>query len=230
MLKSKEAFTLGEVLLALLVFGILAAMMLPNIANVRPDKNKVLFKKAYHTAERIVYEIVNDEALYPVTGSNVGFDNTDVVAYMGNNYGGGSEKGNKFCKIFAQKVNLSIAEEDINCVALPTNFINSSTGKRSTSQNPSFITTDGISWYMPAGDSGTFADKTTYYPIYVDVNGAADPNCVDTTALTSTDCGVKTPTSCSKPDTFKIGLRADGKMRLEDCTAMKYLQKNSQLK
>ena len=44
LLKCKNAFTLAELLITLTVCASLAALLLPAIAYIRPDKNKVLLK------------------------------------------------------------------------------------------------------------------------------------------------------------------------------------------
>ena len=48
MKKEKNAFTLAETLLTIMIIGILVALMLRAINRVNPDKDKVLFLKAYH--------------------------------------------------------------------------------------------------------------------------------------------------------------------------------------
>ena len=157
MLKKIKAFTLAEVMVVLAVMGILAAIMLPTIAGIRPNKNKAMFKKAYYIAERLVFEMVNDESLYPTTSDTVGLDNTYEAKLYDETFKG----TDKFCKLFTRKVNTTSAT--INCVAnraVPTNA------------GPSFTTSDGIDWYMPIT---SFRNDAV---IYVDVNGREkDPNC-----------------------------------------------------
>ena len=61
-----------------------------------------MFKKAYYIAERIVYELVNDDDLYPSKeGLYSGLDNTTEANYNGTTYSGNT----KFCSLFAHKVN-----------------------------------------------------------------------------------------------------------------------------
>ena len=64
MLKNKKAFTLAEVMVTLAVFGVLAALLLPAIANVRPNKNKVMFKKAYYVKSRLLYFYIYETILF----------------------------------------------------------------------------------------------------------------------------------------------------------------------
>ena len=65
MKKYFNAFTLAEVMITLVVLGIMAAILMPVVKNLYPDKQMVMFRKAYYVAERMVYELVNDEDFYP---------------------------------------------------------------------------------------------------------------------------------------------------------------------
>ncbi len=215
MLKDKKAFTLAEVMVTMAVFGVLVALVLPAIANIRPNKSKALFKKAYYTAERMVFELVNDEDFYPTTGDEIGFSNTVVASYLGQSYGGDDETDakKKFCSLFARKVNT--ISDDINCDAahsVPT--------ANATYTEPSFITTDGISWYLPI----TKFDKTgedISETIYVDINNTKEPNC---------KYDEQNPSKCNNPDIFEIKVEPDGKMRITGTKEKEYLQANNSVK
>lgn len=154
----KRAFTLGEVLVTLMIVGIIAALIIPIIKNAQPDKQKLMFKKAYTNVERVVTELVNDDDLYPDTGDYSGLDNTSNVEVNDTTYGGNT----KFCQLFVMKVNV-IDDEDIHCPATP--------GGNGTYSTPSFITADSIAYYLPSTDFATNATIT------VDTNGDKEPNC-----------------------------------------------------
>ncbi|MDR1326824.1 MAG: type II secretion system GspH family protein [Heliobacteriaceae bacterium] len=68
-MKKLRGFTLAELMIALVVLGVLMAVVTPAIMSTRPDKNKMMIKKAYYVAEGIVSNLINNPALYP--------DNTD---------------------------------------------------------------------------------------------------------------------------------------------------------
>ena len=202
MLKNKNAFTLAEVMVTLAVFGILAALLLPAIANVRPNKNKVMFRKAYYVAERMVFELVNDEDFYPTQGETVGFTNTVLASYLGHTY----EGQDKFCGLFARKVNTT-DDDEIKCET-----VNSTPVGNGTYSTPSFITTDGVAWYMPISD---FTDTET---IYVDVNTDKEPNCEFDS------------NNCKDPDIFEIKVEPDGKMLVEGEKEKEYLKSHSSMR
>ena len=137
-------------MVCLAVLSIIATMLIPAIMQVKPAKNKILFKKAYYLAERIVTELVNDEDMYATKLGKEGFDEIEPAAIDS------SISGNtKFCKLFATKVNT--VDDVPNCV----------------SNQIAFISSDGIEWIMP------ITDFTTDAKIKVDVNGSdKKPNCM----------------------------------------------------
>lgn len=203
MAKTKNAFTLGEIMVTLAVVGVLAAIMLPTVGKAKPNKPKALFKKAYYVAERMVYELVNDEDIYPSNGLNFGLDSVGEIEYLGQPYGSDSDENlqkSKFCKIFSRKVNT--VSDVANCTADNADFTGS----------PSFKTTDGIAWYMPFSD---FSD--TPQIIRVDISGEDSPNC------TYSD-------SCPNPDRFEIKVETDGKMYVDGTKEKEYLSSNNSIK
>ena len=207
MIKKINAFTLAEVMVTLAVFGILAALLLPAIANVRPNKSKAMFKKAYYVAERMVFELVNDEDFYPTAGDTVGFANTVMASYLGQTYGGEAEADakKKFCMLFARKVNTT--NDAVNCIAA-----NSTPTGGGTYKAPSLMTTDGVAWYLPISK---FENTET---LYVDVNNVKTPNCAYNAA------------TCKDPDIFAIKVEPDGKMYVEGTKEKEYLQANNTIR
>lgn len=153
-----KAFTLGEVLVTLLIVGVIAAMLIPTLKNIQPDRQKLMFKKAYTTVERIVTELVNDDYLYSETDDAVGLDNTNDVEVNGAHYSGST----KFCKLFAMKVNV-VDDDAIRCPGTP--------GGSGTFGTPSFTTADNVAFFLP---SSNFAGDAK---ITVDTNGDKEPNC-----------------------------------------------------
>ena len=196
MIKLKKGYTLAEVLVVLALLGILATILLPAVSQIRPNKNKSMFKKAYYVAERIVYELVNDDDLYPlVEGKTVGFDNTVKVPYNGSTFEGTT----KFCQLFAKKINT--VSNASSCIA--TNAAPTGSG---TYKTPTFVSTDGVAWYVPISN---FSATQT---IYVDTNNEQKPNCEYNSS------------SCKDPDIFRIKVQADGKMYVDGTKEVEYLQ------
>ena len=224
----KRGFTLSELMIAMAVLGILLALVIPIIANTRPDEFKMLTKKAYFTTEQIVSSLINDQQLYPdcsmycsdSSTSNYcfyGFDDTTAVAYNGKTADDDYYADEyKFPLLFADQLNVS----DNGC-----------DGEDDDSDDPCIITTtDGMTFnfnlsggsvsgyddyydgpYKDPWTQGSATDKRT---ILVDVNGDSDPNCLET------DSG------CTHPDQFRIEIQTNGRINIYegDTTAASYIK------
>lgn len=200
-MKKFKGFTLTELMIALTVIGILTAIVTPTVMRIKPNKNKMMTKKAYYTAENIINSLINNTNYYPdksddTTNVILGFDETSAVALPA-----GSVSGNeKFAKLFAYKLNIKGTPATVT--------------KNSTTFYKC-VTTDGMVWYLPYtlfdNDAVTKVGNTT---LYVDVNGETnDPNC----RQTGKDFGGDTcEGSADDFDQFGIWVQEDGKMHIAD--------------
>lgn len=207
----KKGFTTAEVLITLGIAGVLAMMVLPMTNKLKPNREMMMFKKAYHETNRIVNELINDEDLYPDDNNNVnnsGFSNTSEVEYKGKTFGGASidTELRKFCELFAAKINAKLDNNTYHC-----NY--SGYGKTGSSYNfekPNFITPDGIAWGLPHSDfnAGSNDSKTA---IVVDVNGInKGDNCFE-------------GKNCKNPDRFVMFVDRWGKTWVEGDVEKLYL-------
>lgn len=224
-MKKLKGFTLTELMVAMGVIGILVAVVTPAIMKTRPNKNKMMIKKSFYTAEQIVSTLINDERLYPdmkeicdrgvVEGEDptkvycaFGFDYDNSVRYEGETYAGNT----KFADLFASRLNVKTEDE--------TNHI--------------YYTTDGIKWdlsqtvgaWTKGQDTpGKFGDQTNAAgigKITVDVNGDEAPNCRESNENCSAD----------DFDQYVIEILATGKMRIDstDAKAVDYATINTSIK
>lgn len=224
-MKKLKGFTLTELMVAMGVIGILVAVVTPAIMKTRPNKNKMMIKKSFYTAEQIVSTLINDERLYPdmkeicdrgvVEGEDptkvycaFGFDYDNSVRYEGETYAGNT----KFADLFASRLNVKTEDE--------TNHI--------------YYTTDGIKWdlsqtvgaWTKGQDTpGKFGDQTNAAgvgKITVDVNGEEAPNCRESAENCSAD----------DFDQYVIEILATGKMRIDptDAKAVDYATINTSIK
>ncbi len=185
----KNGFTLAEVLIALTVVGVVSVVLIGALGKIKPNKEKVLFRKAYNTTVRIVSEMINDEELYP---DSTDLTDTSEVTYRGKTYSGDG----KFCGLFKAKVGGvtgttdNIAEvalgdsaadgydDDFACYSANTLSVRAWIDKLSMVIGGYFTTNDGIAWSVPMFTS--FGGKMDYMTILVDVNGLENgPNCAD---------------------------------------------------
>lgn len=218
-----KAFTLTELMIALAVIGVLVAVVTPAIMRTRPNKNKMMIKKSYYEAEKIVSSMINDETLYidgrdacnsqaansARGGCNWGFDDYNSVVYDGETYANGT----KFPGLFGAKLNFRNADT--------TSWI--------------YTTSDGVIWYL-GGTVSQWDHTTTSKPsditngsIIIDVNGADGPNCRQNgrNQVNATCTG-----SAADFDQYQIDISVTGKMTINsaDSRAADFVTINTSLR
>lgn len=227
-----KGFTLTELMIALAVLGILIAVVTPAIMKARPNKNKMMTKKVYYTAENAVSALINDETVYPDvrylcvqdTSGNVpadcawGFDYTNEVKSEGETYGNDTASDTKakqkFGLLFKSKLNV----------------------KSNVGVDPlKFKTNDGIYWDL-TGTTGawekgkkkvgnfdqcktTDSDSAGCGKILVNVEGKSSGGTV--CSADSADC-----------NQFEIQVLANGKMRInpENVQAINWIDIGSSIR
>ena len=66
----KFAYTLAEVLIAMSIIGVIAAIAAPAISNARPDANKFMYLRVYDNLTRITQELAsNSEIFLPIAAA-----------------------------------------------------------------------------------------------------------------------------------------------------------------
>ncbi len=218
-----KGFTLTELMVAMAVIGILVAVVTPAVMKTRPNKNKMMVKKTFYTAEQVIDTMINDERLYPdmtdVCYGRVsadennscfwGFDNWTSVTYEGKQHFGSG----KFATLFASRLNVKSGGADYR-----------------------YNTTDGVKWDMTGTVArweqnsdgtkivGTFDNQNNAVgigAILVDVNGDEAPNCREVACTDSNDF-----------DQYQIQILANGKMRINpvDAKAADYVTINTSIR
>lgn len=222
----KKGFTVAETLLTLAIIGIVASLTLPALQRTKPNQEMIMFQKAYATAGRAVFELINDDALYPdkENPNDSGFSNTDKVEYLGVEYGSDDDPNGydavyKFCGLVAAKMNASCNDgyfttsDGIRWYIPGTNF--------SKGENESKLewSATGRSWNEEKQAMEEYTGQTGKAIIEVTVNDKAE--CVDAGASTS----------CGAPNRFTIVVTRYGKISvLRDTYAQKYINEKNKNK
>ena len=115
----KKAFTLSEALITLAIIGVLAAILIPVIDNVRPDKDRITYKKALYNMQSAISNAM-DSTLYSMAANSSAYWKDENI------------EDEDFCEAIADALNTS---GRIDCVG-PSSYV-----------NPNFITTDGIRYW-----------------------------------------------------------------------------------
>lgn len=193
----KQGFTLAEILLVMAVVATIATIVLPSLSSAKPNKDLLMFRKAYYRVERAITELVNDDVLYPDPedqSENLYLGNTTAVPFRGKEYEGPS----KFCGLLAAK----LGANDENC--------------GSGGPNPGFTTSDGISWIVPD------TNFNTPFLLMMDINGLNTlPNC-NYVAKNLIKSSTSTNT-CTEPDRFVISVSRDGRITVAGEMEKEYL-------
>ena len=204
----KNGFTLAEILIAIGLVGIISAIVFSTLIHNKPNKNKAMYKKAYYVIERNVAEMIMDDDTFPteIDDGSKGLAYYDPSADVDGDYDGDSlvrnlkNTGIKFCKTFKGQLNLIRSS---NCDEVASSMtMGSGTSSVTLPNDPTFVTSDDIAWYitpniicdptdtvtnppespctMPDAEipdcPNSMTDKLPYICVFFDVNGNERPN------------------------------------------------------
>lgn len=205
-MKKKFGYTLAEVLIALTIIGILAAVSLPLVNKYSPDTAKIKYLKTYDTIREVVPIIVASNTFYP-REDNLDFQgnpllNVASVSVGAISYGDGAKK---FCQILG-----AFLSDNVNC---KEEYLDN-TSYTEDQFDRSFRSRNGVDFFVTTVHqySSPGAENAYQSDIYFDVDGMEKgKNC-----LYNED-------TCPKPDRFKLMVSANGTTRVGDKIGKYYL-------
>ncbi len=212
----RRGFTLAELLIVLGVTGILAAIILPAINGLMPDKTKIMYLKVYDELSRSIGMLASDTSLYPACinfgSETIGCSEHPLIntskpvnkKFSSSNY----EGDKKLCSLLAFTMNT----DSNTCSDSVYDFTEGSFDNDFNSKK-SFTTANGMEWWV-VPQINTAASGTASYQtdIYVDVDSSKkSSNCIYNTS------------SCKAPDRFKFMVSADGRVIPADPMGLMYI-------
>lgn len=216
----KNGFTLSEALIALVVIGVIAAVVAPMANKLKPDLNKAMYIKTYDNLVQIMNSMVNNTILFPwqsseddtINYSKGPLYNKEAVTYDDIEFSSGNSK---FCQILAYSLNSDHTTCDTSYTPKKPRF--------------DFTTPNGIQFSVDT-IQGKFTEKIMVenslqlwsswkYKNYIlfDVNGDDLPNCIGNTKQ-------DVQTTCPKPDRFAFWVTPDGHLIAADVAGQYYLK------
>lgn len=145
----KKGFTLSESLISLAIIGVISAVLIPILNNVRPDQDRIMYKKAMYTMQNAIATAINDNT---TPASN-------TEAYWAGNEVGAQD----FCNNISNAVN---TVGSVNC------------GVAGSAASPNFTTVNGAKWWGLGNHKFTTSGANETTDVMVDVNGNGGDNAV----------------------------------------------------
>lgn len=195
----KLGFTLAEILIAMGILGVIAALTMPTIHKLSPDKDKGMVLKAYKTITEINNEILNDPSLYMLNTKIYGTNNncTNILACTSKPVDGQHETG---------------YEGDAKYPHLLSDHLTLSKNYTINSGSPNsyeFTTPDGLEWLMFTINS---TSDDIFYFIMIDTKNPARQNCS------------YSKNTCKNPRSFLFKVEKNGAVTYADNLTRVYLE------
>ena len=215
----KRAYTLAEILIALGIIGVLAAVLAPMANKFKPDTSKVLYLNTYDALATSITDMATNGAYYVEDNGTFNFStypfaNLDRYVDSTNPQHTIPAGVGKFCRVLAENFNILEAPNDVcrNNNRFPNNPFEAS----STSKN-------GVEFmvYTEANVPHNNDTNTYFTEITIDINGAEGENCI---------FNGNNLNSCKRPDRFTFKVSADAEFIPMDEMGWRYLESRTSLK
>lgn len=226
----KRAYTLAEILIALGIIGVLAAVLAPMANKFKPDTSKVLYLNTYDALATSITDMATNGAYYVEDNGTFNFStypfaNLDRYVDSTNPQHTIPAGVGKFCRVLAENFNILEAPNDV-C-------------RNNTQFNPdndnfeaSFTSKNGVEFMVYTEANVPHNDNTNTYltEIIIDINGHRNNN--DNNRNHGEDCifDSNNLNACKRPDRFTFKVSADAEFIPTDEMGMRYLESRTSLK
>lgn len=215
----KRAYTLAEILIALGIIGILAAIMTPMVNKYKPDTMKVLYLNTHDSLAEIISSAAENDDYYSKDNGVFLFDRYPFMNFESHN--NIHEGANKLCRVIADNFNIIedttiVTQGNVTCQDNAASYnINDPDSFRTD-----FTNKNGVEFMISTNVTGPQLENNSYKTeIVIDVNGKANGE----------NCTFNEDT-CRKPDRFLFTVSADAEFLPTDRMGILYLETRSNLK
>lgn len=194
----KNGFTLAELLVTVGVIGIVAAITVPIVGNISPDKNKVKVLKSYKAISDVTSDMLSDPGLYmqiiPDGGQVecVGLGCTEIPANPAYQYDKTATGVTKYGWLLGTKMNAV-------------------KGPETNGNTISFVTPDGVAWRIKNNPN------TANYTVEIGTNGEDSFN--NSCSYNSSSCNEN-----HKPEIFIFNVNEKGVVTPGDPLSQAYIR------
>ncbi len=199
---NRRGFSLAELLVSLGIMSVIAALLLPIMTNLRPDKNKTLYLKTYNALASTIKGLAASNEIFPACQGDFCFQRNPLYNSSSGVNDAYPEGNSKLCELLAEQFNAS----NNTCSDVYQAF---------NGDNFHFSTQDGEQFFVstfrtePAIENNQVSYQTD---IYFDINGDKLPN-----KLYGED-------GCENPDRFKLIVASDGRINIADPMGRAYVK------
>lgn len=222
----QRAYTLAEILIALGIIGVLAAVMLPMVNKYKPDTTKVLYLNTYDALAESVSAAANNRSYYIVDNGTYNFErypfaNLDAYIDSTNPAHRIAEGQNKLCRVLSENFNILeepsvIATGNVSC----RNNAAAYDINRPETFRADFTIKNGVEFMIATRANNPQPNNNNYETnIAIDINGAGNGN----------NCTYDR-NNCRKPDRFTFRVSADAALLPTDEMGIRYLETRTNLK
>ncbi len=218
----EKGYTLAEVLIALGIVGVLAAVMLPMVNKYKPDTTKVLYLNTYDALAETISAAANNGGYYVRDNGTFSFEkhpfaNLDDYTDNTNNSHRIAGGQNKLCRVMAENFNII---DELSTISSGNTVCRNNAVYNPDNFSADFTNKNGVAFMITTSTNAPQKNNNNYQTdIVIDING-----------INKGDNCIYNANSCKKPDRFTFRVSADAELQPTDEMGIRYLETRTNLK